>query len=309
MERVAIIGAGVAGAVLAHALRGRAEVALFDKSRGAGGRLSTRRVAGPGGVEWAFDHGAPFFQADDPDLVTALRASGGLAAPWAGAWVGAPAMTAWPRALIAESGAALHPGTRITALERANGLWTPADANGRAHGPFARVVLAIPAPQAAALAPAPLAHALADVEMAPCWALMLGFAPGTPLPAGPMLPTEALAGPLAAIALNHTKPGRPAAPAAVAYAAAPWSRAHLEDEPEDIAQALAPVALAALGGPAPAHVSAHRWRYAYADGPAQLYADAELGIAACGDWAGGGGVQGAWASALALAGSGFFSAR
>lgn len=59
MAAVAVIGAGIAGltATVELAALGHA-VALFDKSRGPGGRCATRRSA-----VGAFDHGAPGFSA------------------------------------------------------------------------------------------------------------------------------------------------------------------------------------------------------------------------------------------------------
>ena len=61
--RVAIVGAGLAGLACADQLvAGGHQVSLFDKGRGPGGRMSTRRMEDG----WAFDHGAPWFAAHDP---------------------------------------------------------------------------------------------------------------------------------------------------------------------------------------------------------------------------------------------------
>ena len=52
--RVGIVGAGISGIAAARTLRASgAEVVLFEKSRGVGGRCATRRVGG-----YTFDHGA-----------------------------------------------------------------------------------------------------------------------------------------------------------------------------------------------------------------------------------------------------------
>lgn len=57
---VGIIGAGLAGLTCARQLCDRGyTVKLFDKSRGIGGRLATRRV-NRANQEMAVDHGLPF---------------------------------------------------------------------------------------------------------------------------------------------------------------------------------------------------------------------------------------------------------
>ena len=60
--RVAVVGAGVAGAACARALMDAGhDVVVFDKGRGPGGRCSTRQASD----ERRFDHGAQFFTATD----------------------------------------------------------------------------------------------------------------------------------------------------------------------------------------------------------------------------------------------------
>ena len=58
MTRVAVIGAGLSGLVVARRLKGVADIVLFEKSRGAGGRIATRYAG-----DFEFDHGAQFFTA------------------------------------------------------------------------------------------------------------------------------------------------------------------------------------------------------------------------------------------------------
>ena len=58
MDKVAIIGAGISGLALANKLQNDFEVVVFEKSRGYGGRIATRRSG-----EFIFDHGAQFFKA------------------------------------------------------------------------------------------------------------------------------------------------------------------------------------------------------------------------------------------------------
>lgn len=53
MNRLAVIGAGLACLTLARVLAGVAEVQVFEKLRGYGGRIATRYKNG-----FQFDHGA-----------------------------------------------------------------------------------------------------------------------------------------------------------------------------------------------------------------------------------------------------------
>ena len=57
MDKVAVIGAGISGLALANKLKKHFEVVVFEKSRGYGGRVATRRAG-----EFIFDHGAQFFK-------------------------------------------------------------------------------------------------------------------------------------------------------------------------------------------------------------------------------------------------------
>jgi len=80
MEDHLIIGAGITGLTCAAALRdaGKNPVVL-EKSRGLGGRISTRRAG-----ELRFDHGAQFARAKSPAFASYLAAaqSSGAVASW-----------------------------------------------------------------------------------------------------------------------------------------------------------------------------------------------------------------------------------
>ena len=80
MTRVAIIGAGISGLACARQLaKAGVSVVVFDKGRGIGGRVATRRAG-----DLQFDHGAPFVRAQRDDF-SALLASltvDGSAVPW-----------------------------------------------------------------------------------------------------------------------------------------------------------------------------------------------------------------------------------
>lgn len=321
--RVAIVGAGVAGLACARGLmRAGAAVTVFDKGRGPGGRLATRRIDSPLGL-LSFDHGAQFFTARGPRFsaeVARLSALGAVE-PWTGpvlrtrgrqaatparddvVHVGAPGMNGLVKALA--EGVDVRFGARVDALARDAGRWLLALEGDGTAGPFDAVVVAVPAEQAAPLL-APVSQGLAAeatrAVTGPCWAVMAAFDGPVSAPfAG--LQTEDPA--LGWIALEATKPGRTAKPARlVLHARLAWSRAHLEETPEAIVGPLISAARRFLPDlPEPALAIAHRWRYAQVEKPAgSAYGwDADLRLGACGDWRLGPRVELAWDSGDALA--------
>ncbi|MEM1314666.1 MAG: FAD-dependent oxidoreductase [Pseudomonadota bacterium] len=268
--RTAVLGAGLAGLTCARALAeaGR-EVVVYDKSRGLGGRLAQRRAEGPSGEDLRFDHGAQYLTAETPEfreLLETLEAAG-AAARWSpegfdakDRWVGLPGMSGLVRPLAA--GLDIWAQKEAIAVELLADGWHVGFADGALEGPFEALALALPAPQAARLLPA-AAEALEAVEMEPCWTLMVAF---EAQPGG--LPEAAAGdGPLAWIARNAAKPGRPGTECWVVQASPEWSREYLELDKAEACDAL----LRLLGetGVAPRvdWAAAHRWRYARASKP------------------------------------------
>lgn len=295
---IAIVGAGLAGLACATRLNSANHtVRLFDKGRGPGGRMATRRVPTPSG-EATFDHGAQYFTVRDAAFrhqVEAWAASGTVA-PWPAAgpdaWVGTPTMNAPVKHLAAACDVTW--AAQVDALHRGQDGWH-LSGKALAAGPFQAVLVAIPAEQAGPLlAPfAPGWSALAaSTVAAPCWTVMAAFAARID-PAPDILPE---AGPIGWAARNNAKPGRTGPEAWVIQAGPDWSRDHLEQPPDAIVAHLL-AAFAARTGPLPPLLSAtaHRWRYAKSGkantGP--LW-NAEQRIGVCGDWLLGPRVECAW---------------
>jgi len=326
-NNTAIIGAGIAGLACARALAAASRpVTLFDKARGPGGRMSSRRLP-----EATLDLGAQFLSVRDATFADALegwQASGCLAewptSLWSAAedgWhrhrddllrlCGTPRMSALTRHLA--EGLELHAGTHIERLEGDARSWWLVDTEGRRHGPFTQVVVATPTPQARTLvAPhdAALAEACAAVIQRPCWAAWVLF--DAPLPGLPEVDHDWQAVRLADPALrfvvrNHLKPGRhDQGESLTLLANLEWSEARLEDGPETIAEALLDAFQRGLPGdvtlPEPSAMGAHRWRYAQPD----VFATGEAvnldyrlsgnGLALCGDSWRGPRIEDAWLS-------------
>jgi renalase len=303
---VAIIGAGIAGLSCADALQdaGHCPV-LFDKGRGPGGRMSTRRVQTPLG-EAAFDHGAQYFTARNPAfrrLVDSWQRSG-VAAPWpqsgTDGWVGVPGMNAVTRHMAAAHDVAW--GHQVTAMVRRAGAWWLTGPAGET-GPYDAVILAIPAEQAAALLSLhdfAMARKALMVRSQPCWTGMFVFdrrLDGLP----PVLRNR---GDIAWAARNSAKPGRSGPEAWVVQASATWSATWLEASADEVT-GLLHSALAQAAGctiPEPLVATSHRWRYALSvgTGDGALW-NADLGLGACGDWLMGPRVESAWLSGRKLA--------
>lgn len=290
---MAIVGAGMAGAACAHDLaRAGLKVSVFEKSRGAGGRMATRRarLTDEVGREHLlnFDHGAPGFLAFHPAFreAVSLAASRGLLAPWeasgarepTGNWVALPDQPSWARHLLGQ--AELHVQHTVCGLKADAGRWFIECAE-RPHeliGPFDGLALAIPAIQAAALldaVKADWAREARSVQQQAIWTLMAARPdkPGRGEPGQDVI--RPAGGPLALIVRQDRKPGRgPARGVAgheawVAHATADWTLQHLEAPADEVREALLRALEGLIAGASQAgeagqwtHAVVHRWRYA-----------------------------------------------
>ena len=304
-ERVAIIGAGIAGIAAARTFAAAGwRPVLFDKSRGLGGRMATRRAEG-----LRFDHGTPHVNAAGPALTDLLADArrADVAAPWVGGGlVGKPGVSALARWAVGDL--PVVAACPVSTLIRGPNGWTVATDDGPAETPgndeFGCVVVAVPAPQAAPI----LATggdrfpALAATSYAPCWTLMVALDKAVDLPEGRRDCSDPMIG---KIIHETTKPSRDGAAASlVAHATPAWSRAHLERDKETVAdEMLAHLRDLLKIDAAPVFHVAHRWRFAEVETAANVpfVWDNDRGLGACGDWCQGSGVEGAFESGAALA--------
>ncbi len=323
--KIAVIGAGLAGLSCAQALQTAGnDVVVFEKSRGAAGRMSTKRGDSDSGEAWQCDTGAQYFTARSPLFQAEVRRwqAAGVAAEWtpklqvfgkpprAAAepglgperrYVGTPHMTAPARHLAEKLN--VRTQTTVQALRRDGSVWRLRSAEHDWSGEhFDAVVLAVPAPQAVPLllpVNPELSSLAASVRMRGSWALMLRYNSTLNLSFDAAFVN---ADPLRWVARNSSKPQRSGQESWLLHASAAWSDAHIEDNADVIATELL-AAFAQLGGIAPDAWSAHRWRYADTEQPLQLGAvwQAADGLGLCGDWLNGGKVEGAWLSGQTLA--------
>ena len=329
----AVIGAGMAGIACARTLlqAGHA-VTVFEKSRGPGGRMATRRTE-----FGSFDHGVQYFTVRDARFKKALAATAAPTAPWqvntvrimdeAGRVVAAAGRnpeahhvaTPGMSALVQHWSApieALHRQSLVTRIEPDRlhkSRWQlhteGPGAQTQIHAGFDAVLLALPSIQAATLLRASQLHPelqqkLDPVQVAPCWTLMLAF----PQAAGPLGPSWHAARSehhrIAWLTREGAKPGRESIERWTVQASPEWSQRHLEDDEERVKAKLLRAFTEVTGIRAePGHAQVHRWRYAQTLAPlgqSHLW-DARSGIGLCGDWCLGRRVEDAFVSGLELA--------
>lgn len=324
MGPVAVIGAGIAGLAAAGELAARGlRPVVFDKGRGPGGRVSTRRAGA-----FSFDHGAQYFTARESGFRARVDAwlAAGAVARWdarivafengtrrtssdpIARYVGTPEMNALPKHLA--HGLDVRCGVRVAHAEFRERRWHLRDEHQAPLGEFEALIATLPHGQfVELLGPAsPLAARAAASVVEPCWAILAGF--DAPLDAD-FDAAFCNAPALSWSARNSSKPGRSSAESWVLHATPAWTRAHLEEPKELVAAALLREFehLTGLRLPTPAHLDAHRWRYALpapvahperaSSEPAWL--DPERQLALAGDACVGGRVEGAFTSGLAAA--------
>ncbi|WP_099823249.1 NAD(P)/FAD-dependent oxidoreductase [Oceaniglobus indicus] len=278
---VAIIGAGLAGLAAARILAdaGRPAV-IFDKGRGLGGRLATRRRA-----PWAFDHGAPGVAPAGGDLAAYLIAAtaAGAAKPIRDApntHRGLPGMSGLVKPLAV--GLDIRRATEVARVIGRGGRLALLDACDEDLGTFDRLICAIPAPQAARVLAAVLdgtgVQRIEAARMDPCWTLMASWN------GGPALARQTGGAPFASVLCQHHGDR----PVWVAHAAPDWSRANLELDRDDARDVLTNALMAHLGTTRQPDIAmAHRWRYARTAVPMgrDFLAQAGGRVLIGGDWA------------------------
>jgi len=314
---VAIVGAGIAGLTCARKLRDAGHsVALFEQAKCSGGRTSTRDED-----FGQFDDGAQYFTARDPRFKTAISSwlRAGVVAEWrarivrvtkdnvgesregATRYVGYPAMGALASHLA--RGFQVGYERRVVRLERVDAGWTLELEDGSQTLPYARVVTAVPAPQAAQLlsCSAEIGPRIAQVEMLPCWALMLQFERAFDARFDAAIVEDE---PVAWLARESSKPGRKAGERWIVHASNAWSRAHFDADPESVVSGLMKSFCELVEKRVtPSFTKLVRWEYSLAAhaGERPFLYDAETGLGACGDWLVEGRIEGAFLSGLAMA--------
>lgn len=320
--QVSIIGAGLSGSALAHLLQQQdfKQVKVYDKSRGRGGRMATKRLS------WGhMDMGAQYFTAKSEvfQKATRLWQQDGWIETWPFVplaeqnnvltlspdnqtrFVATPDMNSLCKRLL--KGVDLEVNRRIAQIGRVDGHWYMFDENQELIAKSAYLVLTCPLEQSRALL-SDLPHVLAQLPKSahlPCWSV--GIA--TEGHVDEAVQGIFAQGELSWISRQNAKPQRQNERDLWSIQfSAPWSEEQqMTDSQTVVSHAfdllkqklsssnLCSEALQLSEG------YGHFWRYARPDpnvtAPQQTLCLLELGLIVAGDWCYGGRVEGAYLSA------------
>ena len=306
-KHIAIIGAGISGLACASLLDGNGHlITLYDKGRGPGGRMSSRRVQ-LGKETISFDHGCQYFTAEHPSFVSIVSswAKEGLIEPWKAAgeeaWVGVPTMSALVRYLAADK--VVYWNNHITYLEKKGQRWIIHSDKKKQAADV--VIIAVPSEQVASLLKGASAEHGLDVPSTvsyPCWSVMVSFSESLPIARDF---SKIQSNIIATAARNSNKPDRKGNETWVLHATSSWSEKMLLSDSEAVAEALLKEFLIIHEVPPlkPNYLSAHRWRFAFPQTETRREAiwNEKSRIGLCGDYLVGPRVEGAWLSGERLA--------
>ena len=313
--KIAIIGAGISGITLAKDLEDIAQVKIFEKSRGVGGRMSTRYVE-----DFAFDHGAQCFSARTKNFQKFLAPF--ILSKDVAAWhskviniendgsitprfwfethlVSAPNMNSLCKKLAIGLDISLAMEVAPIDKKQSDG-WHLKDTNGNDLGVFDLIISTAPPAQTKNLF-----HqyfTCQEVTMQPCFALMLGFKSKWEKD---WIFAKVKNNPIKLIAVNSSKFGRKDnVTSLVIHSREKWSRENLERDQEQVKKDLLEnfTQVSGIDHTQASYVSLHRWRYALVDGVNhEKFFDANLGLSATSDWSSNSRIEDVWIAAMNLA--------
>ena len=309
---VIVIGAGWAGLTAATALnQAGMRVLVLEKSRGPGGRSSTRREGSA-----RFDHGAQYFSARSAPFARHLQQwqDAGWVEPWnprlavlGGAsghsdptgtnrFVAVPGMNGVCKRMAESLDCRFQ--TRVTTIECGE-QWQISLEDRDETLTSARLLITAPPEQTAELLGEshPLYGQLSEIYLRPSIAVMVSF--DEPVDTGFDAAFVNNDSPIDWIAFNSSKPKR-SGNHWVLHAGPDWSAAHLDRPFEELAELLfrSFEELLDVNLPKPSRCIAHRWRYAlgHSEETIGFMNVPEQRLAIAGDWLAGSRIEGAWTS-------------
>lgn len=319
MKKIAIVGAGLAGITLAQKLNKFFTVTIFEKSRGVGGRMATRRCDG-----FEFDHGAQYFTAKSSlfneyikplihlDIVTRWDArfvefnSKKILNKrvWSEAfphYVGKPSMNRICQYLAKDLN--IHLNTKIKSI-RSDNPWRLYDEEDNDLGSYDWLIVTAPADQSLQIMPASFKYIknLKAIKMQGCYSLMLGLEINPQINFDAAIVQDA---DISWISVNSSKPDRLDKATLVIHSTNDWAETNVNTDRKIIINHLLNE-LEQVSGLKLSHAKCqilHHWRYANIglQTNQNIFVDFEQQLAACGDWCIQGRVESAFLAAHEVA--------
>lgn len=301
-KKIAIIGAGISGIILAQELNKFYAVQIFEKSRGVGGRISTRRDG-----DFTFDHGAQTFcirtKAFADFLAPLMQAS--IVTPWQGRAVSIAQSGKVATRILKEEHFTANPSmnnlckylaqsldiktaVQVSNIAKIQNKWHLQDDKNNDLGQFDFVISTAPPLQTLKLFEnfLPAKNFAQESEMHPCFALMIGFNKKINLD---WIFAKIENSPIKLISINSSKSQRRSdLTAFVIHSKSNWAAKNIA---RDIAQNQLELLtqfekLTKINCAEAAYIQTHLWRYALVKSSLRkkTFCDFDLRLAATGDW-------------------------
>jgi predicted NAD/FAD-dependent oxidoreductase len=323
-KNIAIIGAGISGLILADELKSIADIKIFEKARGVGGRMSSRSFE-----NFTYDFGAQFFTAKTEEFKAYLNElfENKIIEKWQGnfveidgnkitykrTWnrenchyVSSPKMNSLPKYLAKklENKVEIILQKKISKIIKAKKIISLFDDNGDLCGKFDLVILTIPSDQAIELLPKNFnfLEQVQSKKMSPCFALMLSLKSKLAIDWDCAYLKNSK---LSWIAFESSKPGRSSNNSITILSRNLWAMENLDRDLQEIKNELIAEFEFATNSKIEniLHCDIHRWKYANIEkqkGEKFIY-DKKNSIALASDYFIQGRVECAFQSSMALA--------
>lgn len=313
--KIGVIGAGITGLSVAQDMVNKGHIVeVFEKSRGVGGRMSTRRTD-----YFSFDHGAQCFTARTKQFQGFVRKyeNLGLIKEWSGKvislekgkepenrlwfethWVACPTMNSLCKKLAEELN--VKKQTEISEIVKKNGKWQLITKDNESFSDFDWIISTAPPIQTHNLMPDIFKYKddVSQINMDACFALMLGFKHKIETKWIAAKPRNSI---LKWITINSKRPDRNSEVTSIQiHARDNWSNDNSERDFSEIQTEMIKEfkELTGIDGNLADYASTHRWLYSLVSNTSKngAFIDFENHLAACGDWCLTSRIEEAWLS-------------
>ena len=318
-KKIAVIGAGLAGITFAYIMKDKFNVKIFEKSRGVGGRMSTRKE-----YPFIFDHGAQFFKIKTTECKKFFSQlfTKEIIRPWSlklayfegnhlreikiiknadKFYVGVPNMDSILKYISRDCNVILD--TKIERIKRKNDKWELYDQNKKPQGIYDWVILSLPAEQSLDLISDKTSfyQNVKKIKMKGCYSLMVGMDKSLQLDFDAAFIENK---DIAWLALNSSKPSRMKNHCLLINSSYEYATKNINTPKDKVLEHLLNISSNLINYDLfkSSMIKIHQWRYVEAEcSPEENYfIDHDNKIAVCGDWLINSRVEGAFLSANEL---------